>query len=260
MDASWHDSPSRDKRTGSSLVGACSTRISSWPSALRVDSSKRNLCRSCSCAHTTRRVVPLCVKNNHSVHTPLKCAIIGPCTTDSSACCGSLCSTHLKRETAMRTHTLLVMACLCLGLTGPVDAQQFRRLSLADYRDKMAGGWIGQMAGVGWGGPTEFKFKGEIIPQDKMPDVEARDDQPVPPGRHLRRDDLPAHARGARLGRLDPPGGHRLRQQRLSALARQPGRPRQPAQRASPRPTPATRSSTSTPTTSTTRSKPTTPD
>jgi hypothetical protein len=33
----------------------------------------------------------------------------------------------------------------------------------------MAGGWIGQMAGVGWGGPTEFKWKGEIIPADKKP-------------------------------------------------------------------------------------------
>jgi hypothetical protein len=33
----------------------------------------------------------------------------------------------------------------------------------------MKGGWIGQMAGVGWGGPTEFKWKGEIIPEDKMP-------------------------------------------------------------------------------------------
>jgi hypothetical protein len=46
---------------------------------------------------------------------------------------------------------------------------KFRRLSLEDYRDKMAGGWIGQMAGVGWGGPTEFRWQGEIIPEDKMP-------------------------------------------------------------------------------------------
>ncbi len=34
----------------------------------------------------------------------------------------------------------------------------------------MKAGWIGQMAGVGWGGPTEFKWKGEIIPAEKMPD------------------------------------------------------------------------------------------
>ena len=33
----------------------------------------------------------------------------------------------------------------------------------------MAAGWIGQMAGVGWGAPTEFKFNGRIIPEDKVP-------------------------------------------------------------------------------------------
>ncbi|MHC4725479.1 MAG: ADP-ribosylglycohydrolase family protein [Planctomycetota bacterium] len=33
----------------------------------------------------------------------------------------------------------------------------------------MKAGWIGQMAGVGWGGPTEFKWRGEIIPEEKMP-------------------------------------------------------------------------------------------
>ena len=36
--------------------------------------------------------------------------------------------------------------------------------------DKMKAGWIGQMAGVGWGGPTEFKWKGEIIPAESMPE------------------------------------------------------------------------------------------
>ncbi|MBN1853172.1 MAG: ADP-ribosylglycohydrolase family protein [Pirellulales bacterium] len=53
--------------------------------------------------------------------------------------------------------------------TGPAQAEEFRRLSMAEYRDKMAGGWIGQMAGVGWGGPTEFQWQGAIIPADKMP-------------------------------------------------------------------------------------------
>jgi hypothetical protein len=33
----------------------------------------------------------------------------------------------------------------------------------------MKAGWVGQMAGVGWGGPTEFKWKGQIIPADRMP-------------------------------------------------------------------------------------------
>jgi hypothetical protein len=33
----------------------------------------------------------------------------------------------------------------------------------------MKAGWIGQMAGVGWGGPTEFKWMGEIIPSKEIP-------------------------------------------------------------------------------------------
>ena len=33
----------------------------------------------------------------------------------------------------------------------------------------MKGGWIGQMVGVSWGFPTEFKFNGKIIPAEKVP-------------------------------------------------------------------------------------------
>jgi len=48
-------------------------------------------------------------------------------------------------------------------------AAKVRRLPVDEYVDRMKGGWIGQMAGVGWGGPTEFKWKGQIIPEDRMP-------------------------------------------------------------------------------------------
>ena len=46
---------------------------------------------------------------------------------------------------------------------------EFRRLPAAEYRDRMAAGWIGQMAGVGWGWPTEFRWMGRIVPEDRMP-------------------------------------------------------------------------------------------
>ncbi|MBN1345350.1 MAG: ADP-ribosylglycohydrolase family protein [Phycisphaerae bacterium] len=57
------------------------------------------------------------------------------------------------------------------ALSGQVRAAegQFRRLPLSEYVDKMKAGWIGQMVGVGWGAPTEFKYNGRIIPEDKMP-------------------------------------------------------------------------------------------
>jgi len=49
------------------------------------------------------------------------------------------------------------------------DRNSFRRLPLNEYIDKMKGGWVGQMVGVGWGAPTEFRFLGEIVPEDRMP-------------------------------------------------------------------------------------------
>jgi hypothetical protein len=43
-----------------------------------------------------------------------------------------------------------------------------RRIKVDDYLDKLKGGWLGQMAGVGWGAGTEFKYKGVIVPQDSL--------------------------------------------------------------------------------------------
>ena len=41
-----------------------------------------------------------------------------------------------------------------------------RRLSLSILKDKIKGGWAGQMIGVSFGAPTEFRFNGRIIEGD----------------------------------------------------------------------------------------------
>ena len=134
-----------------------------------------------------------------------------------------------------------------------------RRISVEEYVDKMKAGWIGQMAGVGWGAPTEFKYKGVIIPEDKVPQWEP---QLI---NQFRQDDIYVEMTFLRtlelygFDVLHPPGGHRLRQQRLSALARQQGGAGQPPRRHRAAGLRTSASSTSTPTTSTTRSRPTTP-
>ncbi len=64
---------------------------------------------------------------------------------------------------------VLSVCCFVTLLGSGVFAQEFRRLPVAEYRDRMAAGWIGQMVGVGWGAPTEFNFQGEIIPENKVP-------------------------------------------------------------------------------------------
>jgi hypothetical protein len=53
-------------------------------------------------------------------------------------------------------------------------SEKFKKISVADYRDKMMAGWLGQMAGVAFGAPTEFKFRDKIIPADAMPKWEPK--------------------------------------------------------------------------------------
>ncbi|MEI6175888.1 MAG: ADP-ribosylglycohydrolase family protein [Verrucomicrobiota bacterium] len=50
-----------------------------------------------------------------------------------------------------------------------VESPACRRISVQDYRDKMKAGWIGQIAGVSWGAPTEFKYRSKIMPEGVMP-------------------------------------------------------------------------------------------
>ncbi len=65
----------------------------------------------------------------------------------------------------------VLAACVALALVSPavVRAAEFRRLPVKEYRDKMKAGWIGQIAGVSWGAPTEFKFADKIMPEANVP-------------------------------------------------------------------------------------------
>jgi hypothetical protein len=66
----------------------------------------------------------------------------------------------------MRTF-VIVMA--TTGLLCPLSAQPTRTISRAELRDKIEGGWAGQMIGVSYGAPTEFRFRGQIIPAERLP-------------------------------------------------------------------------------------------
>ena len=60
---------------------------------------------------------------------------------------------------------LLLSACASKEPSAPAT----REISLADLQDKIRGGWAGQMIGVSYGAPTEFRWRGEIIPEDALP-------------------------------------------------------------------------------------------
>ncbi len=66
---------------------------------------------------------------------------------------------------------------LSLSLSAPIRAQSgttdgFRRLPVETYRQKMIAGWIGQMVGVSFGAPTEFRYLARMIPDNEVPALE----------------------------------------------------------------------------------------
>lgn len=61
------------------------------------------------------------------------------------------------------------VALALLAVAGATSAHAERRISVEAYRDKMKGGWIGQIAGVSWAAPTEFKWRDAIMPATNMP-------------------------------------------------------------------------------------------
>ena len=80
----------------------------------------------------------------------------------------------LKSMKHIMKHILPLNLIVCLNLVAvvmPPAAQtaETRRISVEEYRDKMKAGWVGQMAGVTWGAPTEGAFIDQIIPEEKVP-------------------------------------------------------------------------------------------
>lgn len=60
------------------------------------------------------------------------------------------------------------MTALALALASwsrAVAEPEFNRLALAEYRDRLQGGFAGQMAGVVYGAPHEFHFEGSMAPE-----------------------------------------------------------------------------------------------
>ncbi|MGE5571061.1 MAG: ADP-ribosylglycohydrolase family protein [Rhodospirillales bacterium] len=73
---------------------------------------------------------------------------------------------------ARKTYFIVPAAAL-LVLAYLVAAQRTgnsQSISLAELRDKIAGGWAGQIIGVSYGAPTEFRYRNQIIPEDKLPE------------------------------------------------------------------------------------------
>lgn len=72
----------------------------------------------------------------------------------------------------MPRKSLFFAALAALGLVvlavalGAASAQ--REITVADLRDKIEGGWAGQMIGVSYGAPTEFRALAKLYPEEKL--------------------------------------------------------------------------------------------
>ncbi len=64
----------------------------------------------------------------------------------------------------------LICFCFLFLLSCNPPEKTYRELPVEIYRDKMKGAWVGQMAGVGWGLPTEFDYIDTIIPENEVPE------------------------------------------------------------------------------------------
>ncbi len=63
----------------------------------------------------------------------------------------------------IKTRLGVTVVLLILGAISCTDRSPGRRLSRAAFEDKVRGGWAGQMIGVAYGAPTEFRWLGRII-------------------------------------------------------------------------------------------------
>jgi hypothetical protein len=63
---------------------------------------------------------------------------------------------------------------LSIALTS-CTTKNYKKILKEDYLNRMKAAWIGQMIGVGWSAPTEFRFIGEIIPDKEIPEFDGND-------------------------------------------------------------------------------------
>ncbi len=72
--------------------------------------------------------------------------------------------THaVTSKRCLHTQTPWLLLCLVLFLSPASYGAGTRRISRAELLDKIRGGWAGQMIGVSYGAPTEFKSNGKIM-------------------------------------------------------------------------------------------------
>ena len=72
----------------------------------------------------------------------------------------------MKTQQSLYKTIFLISAFFLLNILAFAQEPHYRQLSMEEYKDKVAGGWLGQAIAVLWAGDTEFLWPGEIVPFD----------------------------------------------------------------------------------------------
>ena len=76
----------------------------------------------------------------------------------------------LKKTLILIAVSVLIYLTGCTSETRNKQSDiEYRKLSVNEYRDKLQAGWLGQIVGVAWAAPTEFRWQDKIIPENDMP-------------------------------------------------------------------------------------------
>jgi hypothetical protein len=70
---------------------------------------------------------------------------------------------QMRISTPARIFPICLLIAAVLSILVAANYEPNRRISLDELHDKIAGGWAGQMIGVSFGAPTEFRYREQMI-------------------------------------------------------------------------------------------------
>src|SRR4051794_6729838 len=65
--------------------------------------------------------------------------------------------------------TAAIAVAVLFGIGATTRAGETKTIAEAELRNRVRGAWAGKMIGVAEGAPTEFRYCGVLVPEDKMP-------------------------------------------------------------------------------------------
>jgi hypothetical protein len=79
-------------------------------------------------------------------------------------------ATKEEHMTARFVFTGLALSAVLATANCTPNGGTYRTVLVSTLEDKIRGGWAGQMIGVSFGAPTEFRFLGQLVPEEELPE------------------------------------------------------------------------------------------